>query len=101
MQRLNRRIEVMVRSQFNVPQDYNVVIGARKPSQISGYDTLPVTLVARMQVQRGVNFLISTDGKTLARLETFDLTKDPASSIDVAGTSDSRQSECKGHRGQL
>jgi hypothetical protein len=32
-----------------------------------------------------VDFLISTDGKTLARLETFDLAKDPVFSIDVAG----------------
>lgn len=81
---LNRRIEVMVRAQFNVPQDYNVSIGARKPSQISGYDKLPVTL-ARGPKSTVVDFLISTDGKTLARLETFDLAKDPVFSIDVAG----------------
>lgn len=81
---LNRRIEVLVRSQFNVPQDYNVTIGARKPSKITGYDTLPVTLT-RGSKSTPVEFLISTDGKTLARLETFDLAKDPTFSIDVAG----------------
>jgi protein-disulfide isomerase len=81
---LNRRIEVMVRSQFNVPQDYNVTIGARKPSKISGYDTLPITLTHGSK-STPVEFLISTDGKTLARLETFNLAKDPASNIDVAG----------------
>jgi len=32
-----------------------------------------------------INFLISTDGKHLARLETYDLTRDPSSSIDIAG----------------
>jgi protein-disulfide isomerase len=32
-----------------------------------------------------VKFLISTDNKTLARLETFDLATDPIFSIDVAG----------------
>jgi protein-disulfide isomerase len=32
-----------------------------------------------------VDFLISTDGKTLARLEKFDLANDPAFSINVAG----------------
>ena len=79
-----RRIEVMVRSQFNVPQDYNVTIGARKPSKISGYDTLPITL-SRGSKSTPVEFLISTDGKTLARLETFNLAKDPASNIDVEG----------------
>jgi protein-disulfide isomerase len=81
---LNRRIEVMVRSQFNVPEDFTVMIGARKPSQISGYDTLPVTL-SRGPKSTDVDFLISTDGKTLARLETFSLDKNPALSIDVAG----------------
>jgi protein-disulfide isomerase len=81
---LNRRIEVMVRSQFNVPKDYSVTIGARKPSQIGGYDTLPVTL-ARGEKKTSVDFLISTDNTKLARLETFDLTAAPVFSIDVAG----------------
>lgn len=81
---LDRRIEVMVRSQFNVPQDYAVSIGERKPSQITGFDTLPVT-IARGEKKTIVDFLISTDSKTLARLEKFDLATDPVFSIDVAG----------------
>ncbi len=80
----NRRIEVTVRSQFNIPQDYDVAIGARKPSKISGYDELPVTVShgTRSQI---ISFLISSDGKKLARLETYDLTHDPASTINLAG----------------
>ncbi|MDE3187751.1 MAG: thioredoxin domain-containing protein [Acidobacteriota bacterium] len=74
----------MVRSQFNVPADYNVSVGARKPSQIAGYDAVPVTL-SRGAKSTVVNFLLSTDGKTLARLETFDLDKNPTLNIDVAG----------------
>ena len=81
---LNRRIEVMVRSQFNVPQDYDVAIGPHKPSQLPGYDALPVTL-SHGAKQTVVDFLISTDGKTLARLEKFDLAHDPLFSIGVAG----------------
>jgi protein-disulfide isomerase len=81
---LDRHIEVMVRTQFNVPQDYTVTLGPRKPSQIPGYNTLPITL-ARGDKTTNVDFLISTDGKTLARLETFDLAKDPVFNIDVAG----------------
>jgi len=81
---LDRRIEVTVRSQYNIPQDYNVVLGARKPSSFSGYNDLPVTLSHGTHTQV-VEFLISTDGKKLARLETFDLTKEPGSDIDVAG----------------
>ena len=63
---MNRRIEVMVRSEFNIPQDYTVTLGARKPSQIGGYDSLPVTL-SRGEKTQVVNFLLSTDGKTLAQ----------------------------------
>lgn len=81
---LNRRIEVLVRSQFNVPQDYNVSIGERKPSEIPGYETLPVTL-SRGPRSQVVNFLISKDNTKLARLETFDLAKNPALNIDVSG----------------
>ncbi len=81
---LNRRIEVLVRAQFNIPQDYTVAIGDRKPSQMTGYDTLPVTL-SRGTKTTQVEFLISTDSKTLARLETFNLARDPAFNIDVAG----------------
>ena len=80
----NRRIEVLVRSQFNVPQDYTVTIGARKPSQFPGYETLPVTFTRGSKITP-YDFLLSTDGKTLARLETFDLAKDPAFNIDTAG----------------
>jgi protein-disulfide isomerase len=81
---LNRRIEVMVRTQFSVPPDYSVAIGARGPSQVTGYDTLPVTL-SRGEKSQKVDFLISTDSKTLARLEKFDLATDPVFSIDIAG----------------
>lgn len=81
---LNRHIEVLVRSQFNVPEDYTVSIGARKPSQVPGYETLPITF-ARGPKSTSSDFLISTDGKTLARLETFDLAKDPVFLIDTTG----------------
>ena len=80
----NRRIEVMVRAKYDVPQDYDVIIGQRAPSKIAGYDALPVTL-SHNDKSQVVDFLISTDGKTLARLETFDLAKNPVFDIDVAG----------------
>jgi protein-disulfide isomerase len=80
----NRRIEVTIRSQFNIPQDYDVAIGTRKPSNISGFQELPVT-VSKGTRSQTISFLISTDGKKLARLETYDLTRDPASGIDLTG----------------
>jgi len=83
-QEQNRRIEVLLRSRFDVPQEITLTIGARKPSQFTGYDTLPVTLT-RAGKSQVAEFLISTDGKTLARLETFKLDSDAVFSIDVAG----------------
>ncbi|MGD0734164.1 MAG: thioredoxin domain-containing protein [Terracidiphilus sp.] len=81
---LNRHIEVLVRSQFNVPQDYTIALGTRGPSVVAGFETLPITFIrgAHVKVE---NFLISKDGQTLARLETFDLAADPVFSIDVTG----------------
>jgi protein-disulfide isomerase len=81
---LNRRIEVMVRSQFGIPPQVNVTLGQRAPSAINGYDSLPVTLSSGSRKQV-VDFLISKDNKTLARLETFNLDKNPALNIDIQG----------------
>jgi len=80
---LTRRIEVMVRSKFSIPPDYNVLLGPRKPSQIPGYDSLPVIL-SRNGKTTNIEFLISADSTKLARLETFDLLKDPSFNIDTA-----------------
>jgi protein-disulfide isomerase len=82
--RLDRHIQAMVRSQFNVTQDYDVTLGARTSSTTAGFDTLPITL-SHGGKTTVINFLISTDGKTLARMESFDLANDPAFSIGVAG----------------
>ena len=81
---LSRHIEVLVRSQFNVPEDYSVTLGDRKPSSIAGYDSLPITF-SRGDKRKVEDFLISTDNKTLARLEKFDLATDPVFSIDISG----------------
>jgi protein-disulfide isomerase len=81
---LNRRIEVLVRSQFGIPAEVSVSLGQRKPSQIAGYDSLPVTL-SHGATKKVVDFLVSSDNTKLARLETFDLAKDPVFNIDVAG----------------
>ena len=81
---LNRRIEVMVRSQFSIPPEVSLALGQRTSSQISGFDTLPVTL-SHGSTRKVIDFLISSDNKKLARLETFDLAKDPVFNIDIAG----------------
>jgi protein-disulfide isomerase len=80
---MDRRIEVLVRSQFNVPSEYDVSLGGKTKSDIPGYNNLPVTF-SHNGKQTTVTFLISTDGNTLARLEKFDISKDPQSIYSVA-----------------
>jgi protein-disulfide isomerase len=78
----NHEIAVIVRAQLGVPQEYTVTPGARKPSQIPGYDTLPITLTNGTRTQV-VDYLISTDGKTLARLNSYNMDTYPL--FNVAG----------------
>jgi protein-disulfide isomerase len=82
--KLDRQIQLTIRSQFNVPPDYTVTLGDRSKSDIDGFDTLPVTFSNGSQKKTTV-FLISKDNNTLARLEKFDLTKAPGSGINVLG----------------
>ena len=81
---VNRRIEVLIRSQFSVPPGYDILIGNKTSSDIPGYDTLTVTFVHAGK-QTTTMFLLSKDCRTLARLETFDISQDPSLAIDVAG----------------
>jgi protein-disulfide isomerase len=74
----------MIRSRFNVSPDYNLSFGVRKPSKFAGYDTLSVVF-SRGSNETYEEFLISTDNKTLAHLDKFDLANDPTFSIDIAG----------------
>ena len=83
--KLDRQIKLTVRSQYNVPPDYTVTVGQRTKSDIKGYDTLPITFSNASGKTKTTQFLISTDNKTLARLEKFDLAKNAASDISTAG----------------
>jgi protein-disulfide isomerase len=78
----NRHIEVIVRSQYNIPADVAITVSPRKPSPFAGYETQPITLT-RDTHSTQIDFLLSSDGKTLARLETFDLNKSPLFNIDI------------------
>ena len=79
---LARKIEILVRGQFSIPSDYNITYGARKPSNIPGYDSLQITVGRGTRVST-TEFLITTDNSKLARLESFDLNAIPALNIPV------------------
>jgi protein-disulfide isomerase len=80
----NRHIETQIRSQFNVPPTVDITVGDIKASDFPGYDTLPVTLQSSQRKQT-IDFLLSKDRKTLARLDKVDISGDPTSKIDLTG----------------
>lgn len=81
---LDRRIQNQIRAKLGVPPNVEITLGERKSSDISGYDTLPVTLSSGER-KLAMEMLISKDNKTLARLEKFNLSEDVMAKIDVQG----------------
>ncbi len=71
-----RRIAVTIRSKAQLPFNYDVKVAERKPGSMPGYDEVTVTLGEHGKPQRSMKFLLSTDGNTLAQMNTFDLPKD-------------------------
>jgi protein-disulfide isomerase len=83
--KVDRRIEILVRSQLNVPQDWRVDVGPRSKSDIAGYDAVPITFTSSTDPtkKQTLNFLISRDGNTLARLSKWDISKDPSEMLST------------------
>jgi protein-disulfide isomerase len=80
-----RRIEIMIRSKANVPVDYHIDIGTPARSTLNGYDLIDVSFGADDKSAKSVPFLLSTDGKTLAQLNQFDISQDPSDIASTAG----------------
>ena len=81
---LHRRIELQVRSQYNLPSMVKVEIGEKKASEFAGYDLVPITLSAGERKSTH-EFLLAKDGKTLVSFNKMDLSLDPMAKIDVTG----------------
>ena len=79
-----RRVEVLIRSKSSVPPNYTVSIGPRTASEIPGFDRILVTFAAEGKASKPAPFLISTDGKTLAQFNSFDIGKDPRELVSDA-----------------
>jgi protein-disulfide isomerase len=74
---LTRRIEVLIRSKSSVPPDFDMQIGPRTKSDVPGFDQISVTFTADGKSSKPLTFLLSTDGKTLAQFNKYDISKDP------------------------
>jgi protein-disulfide isomerase len=86
-QKTIRKVDVLVRSKLNVPAEYQLTVGPRMPSDIPGFDTVKVTftLPGHTDHAQSLDFLLSKDGNTLARLSRWDIHKDP---MDMIPTGD-------------
>ena len=84
---LERKIEVMIRAELAVPPQYEIAIGPRQKSDVNGYDTIAVTFLLPSQPNRKqtVDFLLSKDSSTLARLSKWDIGPDPAGMLPTSG----------------
>ncbi len=78
------RIQSEIRTHYNVPSQITVSLSDPKPGITPGYDNLVVTLSGGGKSSNH-DFLISKDRKTLAHLETYDVSQDLMSKINVKG----------------
>lgn len=83
----SRRVEVLLRNKFNVPAYYDVTVGERKKSDTPGFDSLTVTFTnlegdPSAAAAKSADFLLSTDGKTLAQLTRMDVPQDPSAIVN-------------------
>jgi protein-disulfide isomerase len=72
-----RRVEVLIRSRSSIPPNYEIQVGPRTKSDVPGYDKISVNFIADGKTSKPVDFLLSTDGNTLAQFSKFDISKDP------------------------
>src|ERR1700676_4210405 len=73
---LIQKIERQVRATYSIPATVKITVGALRPSDFTGYDALTISMEGGEKKQT-YDFLLSKDGKTLARMTKLDLTKDP------------------------
>jgi protein-disulfide isomerase len=80
-----RRIEVMIRSRSQVPPDYEMAVSEPIQSDVAGYVQVVVTFTTNGNTSKPLPFLVSTDGKTLAQFNKFDLSQDPRDKVSATG----------------
>lgn len=81
---ISHRIQTEIRAHFSVPQRITITLSDPKPSEMPGYDSLQITFSGGSKPTT-LDFLLSKDRKTVARLETIDISQDLMSKIDVKG----------------
>jgi len=73
---LTQKIERQVRATYSIPASVKITIGPLRPSDFANFDAVTISMDGGEKKQT-YEFLLSKDGKTLARMTKLDLTKDP------------------------
>ena len=85
---VTQKIERQVRATYSIPASVKITVGPLRPSYFANYDALTINMEGDGKKQT-YEFLLSKDGKTLARMTKLDLTKDPYAEnmkkIDLSG----------------
>jgi len=76
----NQAIERQVRAYYKLPPDVQVVIGPVRSSDFPNYDSVKLAFLKGAHKDE-YNFLLSKDRKTLVKMTTLDLTKDPNAEV--------------------
>jgi protein-disulfide isomerase len=82
---LARRIEVMIRTHAQITPDYIVSVSDPAKSEYPGYVAVTVSFAVEGKPLKQAPFLLSTDGKTLAQFNKFDISQDPMANVSAAG----------------
>ena len=82
---MTRRVALLIRQKAQLPFNYDVQVSDRKASLVTGYDEVTVSIGEYGKPLKPMQFLISKDNRTLAQMNTFDLSKDPAGIVSDAG----------------
>src|SRR5271167_3241093 len=77
---LVQKIERQVRATYSIPASVKITVSPLRPSDFANYDAVTITMEGSDKKQT-YDFLLSKDGKTLARMTKLDLTKDPYAEI--------------------
>jgi protein-disulfide isomerase len=75
-----KAIERQVRAYYKLPPDVQVVIGPMRPSDFPNYDAVKLAFLKGTRKDE-YDFLLSKDRKTLVKMTTLDLTKDPNAEV--------------------
>ena len=68
---LKAKIQRQIQAQYDLPPGVTVDVGPRRPSDFPTYDAVTITLSGSGREQK-VDFLLSQDGKTLAKVTRLD-----------------------------